>query len=307
MILALSGCVQPDPAQLPEPPAAISLLVLGTLQDGGSPHAGCTRPCCADLFTNPDPMRTVVSLGVIDPVARKAFLFEATPDLPSQMKMLKRCAPFSGEAPDGIFLTHAHIGHYAGLIYLGREAMSADSVPAYTMPRMQNFLAKNGPWSQLVELKNITLCPLSADSTLRMTDDLSVTPFIVPHRDEFSETVGYRIEGPNHKALFIPDIDKWETWERSIVTEIANVDYAFLDATFFDGTELHNRDMSEIPHPFLVESMEQFNDLPASERGKIYFIHFNHTNPVLDGGGDEARAVRDAGYNLAEPGLMLPL
>jgi pyrroloquinoline quinone biosynthesis protein B len=125
-----------------------------------------------------------------------------------------------------------------------------------------------------------------------------VTPFLVPHRDEYSETVGYMIAGPNKKALFIPDIDKWEKWDRSIATELSKVDYAFLDATFYDGEEL-NRDMSEIPHPFIVETMQLLKELPSSEKNKIHFIHFNHTNPVLDSNSAQARAVVQAGFHLA--------
>jgi pyrroloquinoline quinone biosynthesis protein B len=129
----------------------------------------------------------------------------------------------------------------------------------------------------------------------------------VPHRDEFSETVGYRISGPNHSALFIPDINKWELWERSISDEIDNVDYALLDATFFDGDELPGRDMSEIPHPFVVESMALFDPLPAAERSKIWFIHMNHSNPLLDSNSNAYRRVIEAGYNVAHEGLQLPL
>lgn len=284
---------------------ATSLIVLGTVQDAGSPHAACVRACCKDLFDNPDPTRQVVSLGVVDPETNKTFLFEATPDLPTQMKVLTRHS--SKETPDGIFLTHAHIGHYSGLMYLGRESMNAEAVPVYAMPRMKSFLENSGPWSQLVELNNIALQRLGADSTTNLTPNVRVTPFLVPHRDEFSETVGYRIAGPNKSALFIPDIDKWEKWNRGIVDEVSKVDYAFVDATFYDGAELNNRDMSEIPHPFIVESMQLFDEQPASEKAKIYFTHFNHTNPVLDLESEQAKQVLAAGFSIAEFGMALEL
>ena len=103
----------------------------------------------------------------------------------------------------------------------------------------------------------------------------------MPHRDEYSETVGYVISGPNKSALFIPDIDKWEKWKLDINAEIKKVDYALLDATFFDEKEINNRDISEIPHPFIIESMKKFEMMTPEEKNKIIFIHFNHTNPVL--------------------------
>ena len=278
-----------------------SLLILGTIQDAGSPHAGCTKDCCKALFKHPDPTRMVVSLGLIDPENRMNWLFEATPDLPRQMKLLKEHSPFrSEETPNGIFLTHAHIGHYSGLMYLGRESMNAKATPVYAMPRMREFLEANGPWSQLLSLKNIALQTLQDEESVQLSSQLSVTPLKVPHRDEFSETVGFRIQGPNKSALFIPDIDKWERWSTDIVTEIKKVDYAFLDATFYDNAELNYRNMAEIPHPFVVESMERFKALPQEEKKKIYFIHLNHTNPLLNSRSLQLKALRKNGFQVAE-------
>jgi len=282
------------------------LIVLGNVQDAGSPQAACTKDCCKDLFENPDPDRMVVSLGLVDPKSKSSWLFEATPDLPRQMKMLAKAAGGDSETPDGIFLTHGHIGHYAGLMFLGHESMSADNLPVYAMPRMNNYLQENGPWSQLVEFNNIAIQLLSNDSIVALTKSLSVAPFIIPHRDEFSETVGYKITGSSKSALFIPDIDKWRKWETDIVTEIAKVDYAFLDATFFDNNEV-NRDMAEIGHPFVVESLALFENLLAGEKAKVYFIHFNHTNPLLNPESEESKLVSEKGYNIARVSTKLEL
>ncbi len=285
----------------------VSLAVLGTVQDAGSPHIGCEKECCALLFEKPDPSRMVVALGIVDHGNQKTFLFEATPDMPRQLKILKRLAGTPAETPNGIFLTHAHIGHYTGLMYLGREALGGRSIPVYAMPKMKAFLEDNAPWSQLVALRNITLEPIANKTKVQITSNLSVLPFTVPHRDEFSETVGYKITGPNKTVLFIPDIDKWDRWETAIVTEIKKVDYAFLDATFFDGNEVANRDISEIPHPFAIESMALFHDLPKKEKAKIHFIHFNHTNPLLNENSKEHGLVREKGFNIAKAGSLFKL
>lgn len=278
----------------------VTLVVLGTVQDGGSPHIGCQKDCCRELFDKPDPTRKVVSLGIIDHENQETFLFEATPDMAEQLKLLKKVSKASGETPTGIFLTHAHMGHYAGLMYLGREALGAKSVRVHTMPKMKSFLETNGPWSQLVDLKNVVLSKLEHEKTISLTSNLKVRPFLVPHRDEFSETVGYKIIGPNKSVLFIPDIDKWSKWSRSIVEEIKMVDMAFLDATFYDSEEVNNRDMSEIPHPFVVESMQLFEKLPAKEKSKIHFIHFNHTNPLLDSESNAYQKVTSEGFKVAQ-------
>lgn len=278
----------------------VQLIVLGTVQDAGSPHAGCKKECCKNLFFQPNPNRKIVSLGLVDYGSHKNWMFEATPDLSTQMKLLKSLCPFQEkETPDGLFLTHAHIGHYAGLMYLGKEAMNANAVPVYAMPKMKTFLEQNGPWSQLVKLNNIHIEELKNETTITLNERVKVIPFTVPHRDEFSETVGYKIIGPNKSVLFIPDIDKWEKWEKSIIEEISKVDFAFLDATFYDAEEINNRNVSEIPHPFIIESMSLFKDLSDSEKNKIYFIHLNHTNPALVEESNAYKTIIENGFQVA--------
>ena len=276
-----------------------ALIILGNVQDAGSPHAGCDKECCRNLFKDPDPDRRVVALGLIDPGTGKQFLFEATPDLPIQMKALNRLAASDKEVPDGIFLTHAHIGHYAGLMYLGKESMYSDKVPVYAMPRMKSFLEKNGPWDILISNQNMVINELSDGKAVKLSADITVTPFLVPHRDEYSETVGYKIKGPNKTVLFIPDIDKWEKWDQSITEILKEVDFALIDGTFYDGDELPNRDISEVPHPFIIESLNLFDSLSMEERSKIYFIHFNHTNPLLIPESPQSKKVENEGYHIA--------
>ena len=276
-----------------------SLIILGTIQDAGFPHIACKKVCCKDLFSISDKDRQVVALGLIDNTYSKKYLFEATPDIAKQMKaLLKDAIQNKNEMVDGIFLTHAHIGHYTGLMYLGKEAANAKNINVFAMPRMKKYLETNGPWSQLVTNKNISLTQIEKEQSISLTPNLMVTPFLVPHRDEYSETVGYRIKGPNKTALFIPDIDKWNKWNKSIVEEIKKVDYAFLDATFYSGKEINNRDISQIPHPFIIESLEMFKTLDSIERKKVIFIHFNHTNPVIDLKNNEAKNVLDQGFNI---------
>lgn len=198
------------------------------------------------------------------------------------------------------------MGHYAGLLQLGREAMGAKGIPVYVMPRMKEFIETNTPWSQLVALGNIKLISMAQDQPIQLTPNLRVIPLKVPHRDEFSETVGFRVETTEKSLLFIPDIDKWPLWERSILTEVARVDAALLDATFYQEGELPNRNMSEIPHPFVAETMTLFSSVPAAEKRKIKFIHFNHTNPLILE-GPERDAVKKLGYEVATEGEKIDL
>lgn len=235
-------------------------------------------------------------------------MIEATPDLPAQLDALNKLDENKGgKLLDGLFLTHAHIGHYSGLMYLGKEAMDAQQMPVHVMPRMASFLSSNGPWEQLVERGNIRLEELEEGQWRKLSERLSIRAFRVPHRDEYSETVGFEISGPNKKVLFIPDIDKWEKWSKDIAQEIKAVDLAFLDATFFSGAELPKRDMSEIPHPSVRESMERLSALSEEDKRKVHFIHFNHTNPLLKAGSPELQLVREMGFQVAQYGSVHPI
>ncbi len=274
------------------------VVVLGVAQDGGFPQAGCQKLCCRDRHGGA--VEGPSCLAVVDPQTSQRWLFECTPEFPRQLARLNEICPVEDRLGiDGIFLTHAHIGHYAGLVHLGREVMGADNLPVHVMPRMKSYLQDNGPWSQLVKLKNIHLQELQSGQTVRLNERLSVTPILVPHRDEFSETVAYLIAGPERNVLFLPDIDKWERWETRIEDLIADVDVAYLDATFFDGAELPGRDMAQIPHPFVVESIKRFGALKVGDRNKIRFIHLNHTNPALNPSSKASGRVRAAGMAIA--------
>ena len=277
------------------------LVILGNVQDGGSPHIGCNKSCCAALWENPDPARKVTCLGLIDPINEQSFLFEPTPDFPEQLKALHILTHFQNEyVPNGIFLTHAHIGHYTGLMYLGKEAFDSHQTTVFAMPKMQRFLEKNGPWNQLIYEKNIKIQPLINKTYYHINPLIKVKPFLVPHRDEYSETVGYQIEGPNKTALFIPDIDKWHEWEEDIMEKITMVNYAFIDGSFLESNEIKHRDISEIPHPFINETMDLFSDMPTKEKNKIHFIHLNHTNAGLNKHSRQALKIRKRGFHVAE-------
>jgi len=282
------------------------LYILGVAQDAGYPQAGCYAAHCMPGWNDAGHRLGAVSLGLIDPISNQKYLFEATPNFPEQLFTLQTEAPDERYALAGIFLTHAHIGHYAGLMFLGHEVMGVSEIPVYAMPRMSQFLTKNGPWSQLVEFRNIILRPLQ-DNQTQTLGRIRVTPFLVPHRDEFSETVGYRIDGPNKSAIFIPDIDKWSDWQTDLSELVKTVDYALLDATFFADGELPGRDMSKIRHPFVTESMEVLKNLSREERKKVWFIHMNHTNPLLNPDSNESQRVRSEGFNIATQGKRLDL
>ncbi len=282
------------------------IYILGIAQDAGYPQTSCYQEHCMPGWEDPRLRRGAVSLGLINPNDNKKYMFEATPNFPEQLYQLEKEAPSSQYTFDGIFLTHAHIGHYTGLMFLGHESASAIDIPVFAMPRMKKYLEKNGPWQQLVRYQNIVLKALQHQSSV-LLGQVKITPFLVPHRDEYSETVGFKIEGPNKSALFIPDINKWSQWETKLVDAIKSVDYALLDATFYADGELPGRDMSKIPHPFVTETMHVLKNIPNTEKNKVWFIHMNHTNPLLKINSKESKFVQSQGFNIAIEGIKITL
>jgi pyrroloquinoline quinone biosynthesis protein B len=277
------------------------ITILGIAQDGGFPHIGCQKICCENVYSGKTKRKKVVSLGLIDLENQQKWLFEATPDMHTQLADLEQNHLKNKTIIYGVFLTHAHIGHYTGLMYFGREAYGKKNIHVFAMPKMTIFLNSNGPWNQLVSLQNIKLQKLQNDSIISLNNNLKVTPFLVPHRDEFSETVGYKIQGKHKSALFIPDIDKWSKWKKNIIEEVKKVDYAFLDATFLNQKEV-KRAMTEVPHPFIEETINLFQNESLSTKNKVVFIHFNHTNPTLLENSKEQKAIEKLGYNFATEG-----
>jgi len=285
----------------------VYVQVLGIAQDAGYPQTNCYQPHCMRAWEDKDLRRMASSIAVVDTTSKAKYLFDATPDMREQLYALHKSAPDTEYSLDGVFLTHAHMGHYTGLMHIGRESAGAKGIPVYAMPIMAEFLSNNGPWDQLVRLNNIELMPLTNGAPVELNTHLVVTPLQVPHRKEYSETVGFRIDGPNKSAVFIPDIDKWEDWTTDIRAIIRSVDYALLDATFFADGELKGRDMSTIKHPHVAESMDLFADLTDEEKSRVIFIHMNHSNPLLIDGSPEQAEVKRRGFRFAHEGMHLPL
>jgi pyrroloquinoline quinone biosynthesis protein B len=278
-------------------PPRIEAVVLGIAQDGGVPHLGCRQKLCIEARSDPSKRRHVASLGLIDGVSGKRFLIDATPDFESQVSRL-------GGLPDGILLTHAHVGHYLGLALLGREVANTREMPVYCTASMAGFLRENRPWSRLVQSKNISIHEIEPDREFALTENLRVTALRVPHRDEDSDTVAYVVAGPARKLLWLPDIDKWEKWDRRIEDVLETVDVAFVDGTFFSADEIPGRSIAEIPHPLVPETVSLLSN--ETRRAKIFFVHLNHTNRLL-WDRKETRRLLDKGFGVAAEGQRLAL
>ena len=281
------------------------IYILGNTQDAGLPHIGCQHPFCEDSFNVYEEHYTT-SIAVVNSDLKKYILFEATPDITFQLNNLKKNIFDEFLLPESIYITHAHIGHYTGLMYFGREALGAKDLMVKVLPRLSNFLQNNGPWSQLVDINNIKIKEINFGLSTKELANIDITPVKVPHRDEYSETAGYIIKGKNKKALFIPDIDKWEKWDRDLSQLAKEFDFLLIDATFYDSKEI-NRDISEIPHPLVTETIDLLSGLSIENRNKVYFIHMNHTNMMLDPDSELSKLITSKGFNIARLGQKLYL
>jgi len=282
----------------------LKLLVLGTAQDGGYPQAGCSEKCCAEAWNDGKLKRLISSLAILS--GGDCWLIDITPDFSCQLRMIETVL---NKKPNicGIFITHAHMGHYTGLLELGLEVLNTQKTPVYVMAKMKSFLEENAPFTQLVEQNNIQLQKLEEDASIQLNRNLSITPFLVPHRNEFSETAGFKIRSPIKSLLYIPDIDSWDTWDLDINDLICRNDILILDGTFFNDAELPGRNLQDIPHPFLKESLQKFSLLEEVDRDKVYFTHLNHSNPVIQISSLERSMVYEKGCHIAEDGMLFAL
>ncbi len=290
---------------VPAPEPGLSLYVLGRAQDGGLPHVGCDRPCCAEARRS-GRRETPACLGIHDAASGRLVLVEATPSIEAQLAHLHALAGgvARGRAPvDAVLVTHAHIGHYLGLAHFGREVCGTSALPLFCTPRFAAFLRAHGPWKQLVELGQLAVREIEPDgAAFAPIPGLQVTALSVPHRDEFSDTVAFKLRGPRRTVLFVPDVDQWARHDGLLERLLDGVDVAYLDGTFFDGSELPERARAEIPHPPMKDTMQRLAAIAAARPGRIRFIHLNHSNPALHG------AVALApGFSVAEPGERVDL
>jgi pyrroloquinoline quinone biosynthesis protein B len=251
-------------------------LLLGSAQDAGVPQAGCQCVNCQNLN------EFASCLGLIDHTARAMWMIDATPNFPAQLHQLQQYA--AGYTFKGLLLTHAHMGHYLGLAHLGREGMNAQALPVYATDSVCKFLKAHAPWSMLISERNVDLQVLKPEHDLRLSAALTVWPTLVPHRAEFSDTVAYVVCGERASLFYCPDIDRWESWTHDLSTFLKTKDVALLDGTFFDDGELPQREMSQIPHPRVTETVKRVEGSP----GQVYFIHLNHTNPLWREGAERA-------------------
>jgi len=309
----LLGCAPgPGPVPTSEVVEGPFLRVLGTVQDGGFPHAACNCTRCDAAREHPALRRRVSSLAVCLPGNSRVYLLDATPDIRRQLDSLTDVRPWPegrvNRAPvDGVFLTHAHVGHYLGLAFFGFEAIHTRDLPVYCTRRMGAFLGSHAPWDQLVRLGNIRVRDVLPTEPVDLGDGVTITALPVPHRDEYADTVGFLIRGPRSRVLYVPDTDAWGSWSPPLPEIMENVDIAILDGTFYSTDELPGRSVSSIGHPLIVDSMDLLEAEMGDGRPRTYFTHLNHSNPALETDSPARREIEKRGFGILREGEDFPL
>jgi len=268
-----------------------SLLILGSGQDAGSPQVG------TDGSTGL--ARSASSIAVISH-AGMVVLFDASPDIRLQYQLL---AAHCGHAPplDGVFITHGHMGHYAGLLHFGKEGAATDGLPLFAPASVVMFLERNEPWASLMTEGH--LLPNAIDDATATIERIAVSAVRVPHRSEFTETVGYSIAIDEVPWVFyLPDIDGWDEWPEADEV-FANHDVCLLDATFSSPDELPGRDIEAIRHPLVPDTIERFQHLTREHT--MILTHINHSNPLGVVGADVTDRAHALGFTIAYDGLVI--
>ena len=115
----------------------VEIKILGTAQDGGIPHFGCSCTACTKANKDPKLGRNVASIAIIGD--QKILLVDATPDIIQQQFFLKTLYPDKNIGFDAVLITHLHMGHYNGLVQFGKESSNTQNFPILSSSENSEF------------------------------------------------------------------------------------------------------------------------------------------------------------------------
>ena len=286
----------------------VKVTILGTAQDAGIPQAGCSCKRCINAHNFPEYKKYPVSIG-IEGCDGSKHLLEITRNLPEQLKEWSgEVEPLGIFVPETVTITHLHLGHIEGIGQFGKPVMNTSDLPIYLSEKNRESIEQRNDIQLMIKERNIKFEPQKYNHSFQPKEDcgfkLRLIP--IPHRSELGDTAGIIIEGKKKNLLFLPDQDSWEkTLESFSVKDIRElftlleIDIAWIDGTFWNLKELPGRNLKEIPHPIIEESLELLG-MRRPEDPEVSFIHLNHSNPVNDNDSMERKLVQSRGWSVCE-------
>ena len=277
-------------------------MILGIAQDGGVPHPGCNCNTCKFYWDN-EIVLSPTSLAIID--EKQFHLIDVTRNLDRQLRKV------GDRNVTDIWLTHGHIGHVDGIGLFGKEVMNEKNVRLHASKSMIELILNTPKWKKLVEDNILIPIQFNSNESIQISEHLVITPIRVPHRDELTDTHAFMINGPEKSLLYLPDHDSWEetlhmVQQNSVIEwfDSLGIEIVFLDGTFWSKNELSRQ--TDVPHPPVVDSLERLGNLNGKEL-EVFFIHLNHTNPLLIPNSDEVKQLLDSGCKIPVEGQQFLL
>lgn len=268
----------------------MKVKVLGNVQDGGVPHLGCSCDVCEKAREDPREQKHVASLLLKENNEKDTirYLIDATPDIRFQI---------TGDYLDGVFISHANLGHLNGTLYFGEEGIDADRVSIYCNEGVENYMMNNDPFRMLVDRQNIEIRNFeNGDSEDLQGGEITVENHEHPQVNH--DTTSYWIQGEKKTLYYISDITEFN---REILESIQKADIAIIDGTFYTENEIDR--FEEVPHPPIKQTIKKTSDFDT----EIHFTHLNHTNPALREDSEERISIEEQGYGVVEQGQVFEI
>jgi pyrroloquinoline quinone biosynthesis protein B len=297
----------------------LRIHVLGSSAGGGLPQWNCggTYSMRARRRDPDCPPRSQPSIAVSADGERWSIV-NASPDIRDQLARFPGLYPREGtrDIPlDTVTLTNCDLDHSMGLLVL-RESLPYRIV---TTPWVRSaVLDNNAAWRLLEPAWGVAR--IDQEFALDREEVLVARFFPVPGKvpgyleglvsNHPEATVGLRITDTRtgRRLVYAAGI---KALDDATLAELAAADLRFVDGTFWTARELLDlrpgapdaHAMGHLPIGGPDGSLVRMSRLP----GRSIYIHINNTNPILDARSDEARAVREAGVEIATDGMELEL
>jgi pyrroloquinoline quinone biosynthesis protein B len=313
------------------------LRILGSAAGGRFPQWNCGCVNCAGVRKNARKDTSQLTFaGKLRTQAQLAlscdgsawFLAGASPDLAFQIESTPALHPRTRrDSPvAGVVLASADLDHVLGLLLL-RELQPLRVCAAPSILRV--LREENSMFSMLNRVDpQVIWTPIKVGAPFPLHDaagnDLGLCCEAYPLGGRYPKYVRTKDLPPEHAASalfftsrsvtsqvakrvgYLPAVGKLDD---ALLAKLDGLDVLLFDGTFWNDDELTRLD------PF-AERAHQMGHIPVEESlrllkkvnvGRRIYIHINNTNPILNEAGPEHRAVRAAGWEIAEDNWHLEL